>query len=113
MPRIGEEKGSGIFFVVLLSGQISRRTPEVLSTRHNVKFKEKIVARYRCVFLPSFRAADNEDDQTLKGVGVVYEFEAPDKKTLELWLLSRNLRPSAIQEMNADKTLSLGRLVSR
>lgn len=71
------------------------------------------MGRYRCLFLHPLQAAENEEPSSSKGIGLVYEFEAPDKKTLESWLLSRNLRPFTIQEMSADKTLSLVRLVSR
>ena len=53
-----------------------------------------------------------DDAKTSKGVELAYEFDAPDKTTLESWFSARNLRPSEIHEVTANKAQSVVRNAS-
>jgi hypothetical protein len=47
-----------------------------------------------------------------QGVELAYEFDAPDKTTLESWFSERNLRPSEIHEVTANRPQAIVRNAS-
>lgn len=66
------------------------------------------MARYRCVFDPtsSPTAMSGDAAKSRKGVELAYEFDAPDRTTLESWFRDRNLQPSEIYELTSHTTQS-------